>query len=170
METQDSFAWEPLSGSRISPVSELDVRVFLPCLGEPDLPSGYIRSGSYGTSLVAQWMRICLPVPGTWIQSLVQEDPTCHTTAKPVHPNCWTPRAPEPMLCSKRSLHSEKPAPCNEEWPLLLASRESPCTATKTQSVQPKKEVAPAFTSHPGFASQVLHCSGQLRGPDLGGE
>ena len=24
-----------------------------------------------------EWIRICLPVQGTWIQSLVQEDSTC---------------------------------------------------------------------------------------------
>ena len=28
------------------------------------------------TSLVAQWLRICLPLQGTWVQSLVWEDPT----------------------------------------------------------------------------------------------
>jgi len=26
----------------------------------------------------AQWLRICLPMPGTGVQSLVQEDPMCH--------------------------------------------------------------------------------------------
>ena len=29
-----------------------------------------------GTSLVAQWLRIRLPMQGTWVPSLVQEDPT----------------------------------------------------------------------------------------------
>ena len=46
-----------------------------------------------GTSLVVQWIRICLPVPGTWVRSLVQEDFTCHRAAKPVHHNCWSPCA-----------------------------------------------------------------------------
>ena len=27
------------------------------------------------TSLVAQWLRICLPIQGIWIQALVREDP-----------------------------------------------------------------------------------------------
>ena len=40
-----------------------------------------------GTSLVAQWLRIHLPMQGTQVQSLVQEDPTCHGAAKPVHHN-----------------------------------------------------------------------------------
>ena len=36
------------------------------------------------TSLVAQSLRIHLPVQGTWVQSLVQEDPTCHGATKPM--------------------------------------------------------------------------------------
>ena len=35
-----------------------------------------------GTSLVAQWLRICLPMQGTQVRSLVQEDPTGHGAAK----------------------------------------------------------------------------------------
>ena len=37
-----------------------------------------------GTSLVAQWLRIRLPVQGTWVRALVQEEPTCHGATKPV--------------------------------------------------------------------------------------
>ena len=40
-----------------------------------------------GTSLVVQWLRICLPMQGTRVQALVQEDPTCHKATKPVHHN-----------------------------------------------------------------------------------
>ena len=39
------------------------------------------------TSLVAQWLRICLPMPETWVPSLVWEDPTCDEATKPVHHN-----------------------------------------------------------------------------------
>ena len=42
-----------------------------------------------GTSLVAQWLRICLPVQGTWVRSLVREDPTYRRATKPVHHNYW---------------------------------------------------------------------------------
>ena len=41
----------------------------------------------YGTSPVVQWLRICLPVQGTWVQSLVLEDLTCRGPTKPVHHN-----------------------------------------------------------------------------------
>ena len=37
-----------------------------------------------GASLVAQWLRIRLPMQGTQVQALVQEDPTCHGATKPV--------------------------------------------------------------------------------------
>ena len=30
-----------------------------------------------GTSLVGQWLRICLLVQGSWVQSLVQKDLAC---------------------------------------------------------------------------------------------
>ena len=36
------------------------------------------------TFLVAQWLRVCLPMQGTWVQALVREDPTCHGATKPL--------------------------------------------------------------------------------------
>ena len=39
------------------------------------------------TSLVAQWIRICLPMQGTRVRSLVWEDPTCQGTTKPASLN-----------------------------------------------------------------------------------
>ena len=37
-----------------------------------------------GTSLVAQQLRIHLPMQGTQVRALIQEDPTCRGAAKPV--------------------------------------------------------------------------------------
>ena len=34
--------------------------------------------------LVAQWLRIHLPMQGTRVRALVWEDPTCHRATKPV--------------------------------------------------------------------------------------
>ena len=78
-------------------------------------------------SLVAQWLRIHLPMQGTRVRALVQEDPTCRGATKPVRHNYWAwalepvshnywARAPqllkpmhlEPMLCNKRSHCNEK--------------------------------------------------------------
>ena len=39
----------------------------------------------------------------------------------------------EPVLRNKRGCDSERPVHHNEEWPPLAATRESPCTETKTQ-------------------------------------
>ena len=38
-----------------------------------------------GTSLVAQWIRLHLPMQGTWVRSLVWEDSMCCGATKPMH-------------------------------------------------------------------------------------
>ena len=45
------------------------------------------KKGQRGTSLVAQWLRIRLPMQGTQVRALVREDPTCCGATKPVHRN-----------------------------------------------------------------------------------
>lgn len=50
-------------------------------------------------SLVVQWIRIFLPPQGTWIRSLLQEDPTHHGEMKPVCYNYWA-CAREPLSCN----------------------------------------------------------------------
>ena len=40
-----------------------------------------------GASLVAQWLRICLPMQGTPVRALVWEDPTCPGATRPVSHN-----------------------------------------------------------------------------------
>ena len=47
----------------------------------------------------------------------------------------------EPMLHNNRSQCSEKPEHRNSEWPLLAATRESLCTAKRTQCNQKLKEL-----------------------------
>ena len=47
----------------------------------------YERKEMEGASLVAQWLRICLPMQGTRVRALVREDPTCRGAAGPVSPN-----------------------------------------------------------------------------------
>ena len=51
------------------------------------------RRGRNGnrTSLVGQWLRICLPVQGTRVRSLVWEDSTCSGATKPMCHSCWCP-------------------------------------------------------------------------------
>ena len=40
-----------------------------------------------GASLVAQWLKVCLPMQGTRVRALVWEDPTCRGAAGPVSHN-----------------------------------------------------------------------------------
>ena len=76
----------------------------------------------FWTSLVVQWLRICLPIQGTRVRPLVREDPTCRRATKPATHNYWArvpqllkPACLEPMLCNKRSHRNEKPVHHNEE-------------------------------------------------------
>ena len=57
-------------------------------------------------SLVAQWLRIRLPMQGARVRALVREDPTCRGATKPVRRNYW---AREPQLLSPRAATTE---PC----------------------------------------------------------
>ena len=107
------------------------------------------------TSLVVQWIGICLSMQGTQVWSLIWEDFTCHGQLKPTCHSDWActlkpmssnyracvlqlpkPTCLEPVLYSKRSHRNEKPVHCTEERPLLSATRESPHTSTKTQQNQ----------------------------------
>ena len=47
-----------------------------------------------GTSLMAEWLRICLPMRGTQVRSLVQEDPTRRGATKPRAQQLLKPERP----------------------------------------------------------------------------
>ena len=47
----------------------------------------FFKSIGIRASLVAQWLRICLPVQGTRVRALVWEDPTCRGATGPVSHN-----------------------------------------------------------------------------------
>ena len=49
--------------------------------------SGKVLEEHVRASLVAQWLRICLPMQGTRVRALVREDPTCRGATKPVRHN-----------------------------------------------------------------------------------
>ena len=46
-----------------------------------------IKKQASRASLVAQWLRICLPMQGTRVRALVWEDPTCRRATRPVSHN-----------------------------------------------------------------------------------
>ena len=69
-----------------------------------------LKVGCWGTSLVAQWLRIRLPMQGTQIWSLVQEDPTCRRTHVPQLLSLCS-RAHEPQLLSLCATTTEAHTP-----------------------------------------------------------
>ena len=95
------------------------------------------QKGLLGTSLVAQWLRIHLPMQGTWVWALVREDPTCCRATKPVCNNYWA-CVLEPMSHNywahvlqllkpaprARALQQEKPP----QWEAHTPQQSSPCS------------------------------------------
>ena len=75
---------------------------------------------------------------GTWLPSLVQEDPTWPgANMQPLKPVSL-----QPALRSKRSHAKEKPGLHNQEQPLLSAARGSQeYKATKTSTAKKKREM-----------------------------
>ena len=73
-----------------------------------------------GTSLVVQCLRIHLPIWETWVQSLVQENSTCHRATKPMCHNYWA-----------HALQQEK-----------LSGMRNPQSATKSSLYSPQLEKA----------------------------
>ena len=91
-----------------------------------------------GTSLVAQWLRIRLPMQGTRVRSLVREDPMCCGATKPVRQSYWacalepvshnywarTPQLLKPTHLEP-VLHNEKPPAMRSPH---IITKSSPCS------------------------------------------
>ena len=97
-------------------------------------------------SLVAQWLRICLPMQGTWVRALVREDPTCHGATKPVHHNYWA--------CALEPASHNYWSPCT--WSLCSTTRKatavrSLCAAMMSSPSSPQLEKvrAPQWRPNP---------------------
>ena len=106
-----------------------------------------------------QWLKIHLPVQGTWVRALVQEDPTCRGATKP----CST--TTEPALQSPRATTTE---PTCHNYPSPRA--QSPCstmreattvrswhTATKSSSRSLQLEKARAQQRRPSAAKNKIN-------------
>ena len=130
-------AWEEFPGDRAGNKS-LNRVWWSPWIKETDLGFGKItaarisgfKTNEGGTSLVAQRLKIRLPMQGTQAQTLVWEDPTCHGEAKPVSHNYWActlePASHNYWACSPRA-H----APQQEKLP-------------QREAHAPQRRVAPA--------------------------
>ena len=92
------------------------------------------------TSLVVRWLRICLPMQETQVQSLVREDSTCHRAIKPMYHNYWNLRAFEPVLHNKRSNHNDEPIYHNQRVVPARHNQRKP-TRSNEDPAQPKINV-----------------------------
>ena len=70
---------------------------------------GYAQERAQQDTLGAQWLRILLPVQGTWVRTLVQEDPTCCRATKPARR--------ERLLHHRRSSRDEQRPHGNQSSP-----------------------------------------------------
>ena len=107
---------------------------------------------TFRASLVAQWLRIHLPVQGTWVRALVQEDPTCRGAAKPVCHNSWACTL-DPVSHNYWSPHA---------WSLCSTTREattmrSPHPATKSSPCSPQLEKARAQQQRSNTAKNKIN-------------
>ena len=84
-------------------------------------------------SLVVQWLRIQLPMQGTQVQSLDQEDATCCRASKPVHRNSLSASS---LRSATREAAAVRSSHTDEEQPPLAEMRESLRVAMKTQNNQ----------------------------------
>ena len=92
---------------------------------------------NWRTSLVVQWLRIPLPMQGTWVRSLVWVDSTSLGATKPAAPQllslCSRAGVPRPLLCNKRS-HYKKAMHPNQSWPPHRNERKPrPCNGDPAQ-------------------------------------
>ena len=107
-------------------------------------------------SLVAQWLRICLPMQGTRVRALIQEDPTCRGATKPVLNLCSRACEPQllslcstarkPQLLSPRATTTEARAPrAHAPQQREATAMRSPCTTMKSSPLSPQLEKACAW-------------------------
>ena len=104
-----------------------------------------IKNKSGGTSLVAQWLRIRLPMQGTWVWSLLREDPTCHGATKPVRHNYWagTPQLLKPMHSRASLLQLLRPCAASTEAHAPRARAPQQEKPPQWEARTPQQRVAP---------------------------
>ena len=105
------------------------------------------------TSLVVQWLGVCLPIQGTQVQSPVQEDSLCHRATKPMHCNYWA-WALARRCHSYRSSHALEPG--HNYWIARTATTE----AWVLQHWDLQQEKPPQWGAW--YCSQSRPCSPQL--------
>ena len=119
----------------------------------------HLKCYCFGTSLVVQWLGVCLPIQGTRVRALVWEDPTCHGAAKPMchkywacalepmSHNCWA-RVPQLL----KPMHLEPPCSTGE-----ATAMRSLCTTMKSNPRSLQQEKVRAQLRRPNAAKNKLN-------------
>ena len=92
----------------------------------------------FRTSLVVQWLRICLPIQETRVRSLEQEDSTFHGTTKLASWSSWRQCTLKPVLCNEKSLQWEGPPPQLQSSPYSLQLEKACVVHNNEDPAQPK--------------------------------
>ena len=105
----------------------------------PKCPSTreWIKKMWYRTSLVGQWMNICLPKQETWVRSLIWEDSTGLRATKPSGHKYWACTLQLLKLGGLRAYVPITEPTCLKP---VLHNERSPCTATKSSPHSPQIE------------------------------
>ena len=93
-----------------------------------------------GASLVAQWLRVCLPMQGTRVRALVWEDPICRGATKPVSHSYWA-CAPQRERPRQWEAHATRwrVAPARRNWRKPLRRNEDPTQPKINKLINLKK-------------------------------
>ena len=97
------------------------------------LVSKTVKNPCPRASLVARWLRICLPMQGTRVRALVWEDPTCRGASGPVSHSYWACAsgacAPQQEAATVRGLCTAmKSGPCLPQLEKALTQKRRPNT------------------------------------------
>ena len=120
-----------------------------------NLTNSFHIKNSLGLPCEESGWRVCLSMQETRVQSLIQEDPTCHGAAGPLHHNYWA--------CAL------KPRSHNY-WSLCAARKtitmRSPCTTTKSSpcSLQLKKACEQQWRPTTAVRVKILKYTKQQEG------
>ena len=103
--TSGAGTWrEQILNGPLTPISS-----FIPISSHLEIWKHKERKHSFWTSLVSQWLRICLPTQGTWVWSLVQEDSTCCGATTSMGCRYWSLCTRKPVLQNESGHQNEKP-------------------------------------------------------------
>ena len=127
------------------------------CLKCTSETSGQSEKSDIGTSLVAQSLRIRLPMQGTWVWSLVWEDPTCCGATKPMCHNYWA--------CAPRLLKPARSRACVLQLLSPHAATTEACAPRAHASQQEKPPQWEACALQQGVASS--RCNKDLTQPKI---